>query len=317
MNPGWERTESPFHAGELEIQAQLGVQEKADKQARRMVRDYLTEQHRQFFAKLPYLIVGTVDAAGAPWASIVVGSPGFLSSPDEHTLVANTQILSGDPLLENLAAGADIGLLGIDLQARRRNRLNGILTAIQEDRFEVQVRQSFGNCPQYIQAREVELVKSQQVAGATERIRELSAKARKLIETADTFFIATAYQAEAAGTASGIDVSHRGGNPGFVEVVGSSRLTIPDFAGNNHFNTIGNLRLNPRAGLLFIEFNSGDLLYLTGSVELDLQHRKTETHPLAQRLLHFKLEEGYWTENALPISWGKPAFSPFLNQASE
>ena len=79
MTPGWSRTESPFHAGELAIQARLGVQSQMDKQARRVVRDYLSQQHQQFYSQLPYLIVGTVDASDHPWDSILVGEPGFVS----------------------------------------------------------------------------------------------------------------------------------------------------------------------------------------------------------------------------------------------
>ena len=57
-----------------------------------------------------------------------------------------------------LAHGIDIGLLGIELHSRRRNRMNGVVSAIDETGFEVQVKQSFGNCPQYIQSRMFELV---------------------------------------------------------------------------------------------------------------------------------------------------------------
>ena len=98
VNPGWLRTESPFHAGELTIQARLAVQERIDKQGRQGIRDYLPDQHRQFFAQLPYVIVGTVDVSGRPWASILVGEPGFLSSPDEHSLQVVAKPLFGDPL---------------------------------------------------------------------------------------------------------------------------------------------------------------------------------------------------------------------------
>jgi uncharacterized protein len=144
-NQGWTNSESPFHAGELAIQARLGLQERIDKQGRRVIRDYLPEQHQQFFAQLPYVIVGTVDVVGHPWASILVGNPGFLASTDSHTLQVSAQPLFGDPLTINLADGIDIGLLGIELHSRRRNRLNGIVTTIHADGFKIQVGQSFGN----------------------------------------------------------------------------------------------------------------------------------------------------------------------------
>jgi uncharacterized protein len=254
-NPGWTHTESPFHAGELAIQARFGAQERMDKQARRMVRDYLPEQHQQFFAQLSYLIVGTVDTVGNLWASILVGEPGFLSSPNQHTLRVTAQPLFGDPLSTTFAEGMDIGLLGIELHTRRRNRLNGTITAIHADSFDVHVGQSFGNCPQYIQARMFELVESDSTIPTVHQFTTLGAEERAIIKAADTFFIATAYQAESAGAARGVDVSHRGGKPGFVRIDDDGTLTVPDFSGNCHFNTFGNLELNPRAGLLFIDFD--------------------------------------------------------------
>ncbi len=150
---GWTRPESPFHSGELAIQSQMGAQERIDRQGRRIIQEFLPDQHRQFLAQLPYIIVGTVDATGHPWASILVGNPGFLSTPSDRTLRITAQPLPGDPLAANLAPGIDIGFLGIEFSTRRRNRVNGRVAATHPNSFEVQVRQSFGNCPQYIQAR--------------------------------------------------------------------------------------------------------------------------------------------------------------------
>lgn len=157
MSSGWSHSESPFHAGEITIQERLGVRTKIEAQGRRVISDYLTKQHRQFFAQLPFLIAGTVDEQDRPWASILVGEPGFLSTPDAQTLQVIARELFGDPLRETLVAGADIGLLGIELSTRRRNRMNGTIKAVTSNGFAVQVGQSFGNCPQYIQARTFEL----------------------------------------------------------------------------------------------------------------------------------------------------------------
>jgi uncharacterized protein len=306
---------SPFHAGELAIQARLGVQDRIDKQGRQMIRDYLPEQHRQFFARLPYIIVGTVDESGSPWASILVGNPGFLSSPDDRTLQITATPLAGDPLANNLAAGIDIGVLGIELHTRRRNRLNGIVTACHADGFEIKVRQCFGNCPQYIQSRTIELGYGNLVA--TNSIRELAilgAEEKSTIAAADTFFIATAYQDASAGAASGVDVSHRGGKSGFVRIDDDLTLTVPDFSGNLHFNTFGNLALNPRAGLLFVDFDRGDLIYLTGTAQVIWDGSEIALYEGAERLFRFQIDRGYRVEGSLPFHWSSPEFSPFLDR---
>lgn len=314
-DPGWLRTESPFHAGELAVQARLGVQERMDKQARRLIRDYLPLQHQQFYAQLPYLIVGTVDAEGQPWASILVGKPGFLSSPDDRRLRIAAQPLWGDPLVTTLAAGIDIGVLGIELHTRRRNRLNGMVRSV-DDGLEIQVRQSFGNCPQYIQKRLFEWHDPDFAPKPIRTITQWNEPEHDLITTADTFFIATAYQGETAGAAKGVDVSHRGGKPGFVRIHDHHTLTIPDFSGNHHFNTIGNLVLNPRAGLLFVDFERGNLLYLTGTAEVIWDGAELSSSAGAERLIRFHLTAGYFVEGSLPLRWSSPEFSPYLDLLS-
>jgi uncharacterized protein len=312
---GWTRTESPFHAGELAIQACLGVQEQMDKQSRRITRDYLPDPFRQFFSQLSYVIVGTVEEGGNPWASILVGKPGFLSAPNDRTLQVTAKPLLGDPLINTLAKGIDIGLLGIELHTRRRNRLNGTVAAIHADGFDVQVGQSFGNCPQYIQARMFELDENTPTTPTlVQQIATFGEVEQVMIKASDTFFIATAYQDESAGAARGVDVSHRGGKSGFVRIDNDRTLTIPDFSGNHHFNTFGNLALNPHAGLLFVDFDQGNLLYLTGSAEVIWEGAEIIAYEGAERLLRFHLERGYRVDGSLPLRWSTPEFSPFLDR---
>jgi uncharacterized protein len=314
-NQGWTITESPFHAGELAIQARFGAQERMDRQGRRIIRDYLPEQHQQFFAQLPYVIVGAVDTAGNPWASILIGNPGFLSSTDSHILQVSAQPVFGDPLATILADGIDIGFLGIELHSRRRNRLNGIVKTVHTNSFDVQVGQSFGNCPQYIQARLCEMGEYEPTASKpVHSFTSLGTAEQSIIKASDTFFITTAYQDESAGVARGVDVSHRGGKSGFVRIDDNRTLTVPDFSGNCHFNTFGNLELNPKAGLLFIDFAQGDLLYLTGTAEVIWEGAEISSYAGAERLFRFQLHQGYRVEGSLPLRWSNPQFSPFLDR---
>jgi len=150
---GWPRVESPYHAGEQAVQARAGVRERAERAGRRMIRDFMPDQHRELFERLPYLLVGSIDDRGRPWASILVGWPGFIATPDARTMTIAARPAPGDPLAVNLRPGAPVGLLGIELDTRRRNRMNGTVTGVGAGSFSVRVGQSFGNCPQYIQAR--------------------------------------------------------------------------------------------------------------------------------------------------------------------
>jgi predicted pyridoxine 5'-phosphate oxidase superfamily flavin-nucleotide-binding protein len=280
---------------------------------RRAIRDYLTAQHQQFFAQLSYVIVGIVDADGCPWATFLVGEPGFVSALDEYYLQINSQLVWPETLVANITNGSDIGVLGIELHTRRRNRLSGIVTEVGENSIRILVKQSYGNCPQYIQARVLELATANQPATKTTssgQFQVFDSMTQSIIENADTCFITTAYLDKAVG---GVDVSHRGGKPGFVRVDNNRTLTIPDFAGNYYFNTFGNLELNDRAGLLFLDFGQGDLLYLTGRAKVIWEGAEISDYAGAQRLLRFHLDHGYHVDGSLNLHWSAPEFSPFLD----
>lgn len=312
---GWTEEASPFHAGERALQERLGVRDQVERQGRQVVRTYLPDQHRAFYAGLPWLVVASADGQGRPWCSILCGAPGFLSSPDPGHLRVGTLPYPGDPLGRNMAAGSHLGMLGLDPRTRRRNRLNGRVAILDSEGFAVAVDQAFGNCPQYIQARERDAVPPQGKPGSTERLDVLDDPAMDLIGRADTFFVAT--RAEPAGddpATAGLDASHRGGRPGFVRVEADRRtLLVPDFSGNLHFNTLGNLLLDPRAGLLFPDFAAGELLLLTGEAEIVWDGPQVQAFRGAERLWRFRMADGVRLPGALPLRWVLTGPSPNLD----
>ncbi|MGQ9369229.1 pyridoxamine 5'-phosphate oxidase family protein [Azospirillum sp. ST 5-10] len=299
---------SPFHAGERMLQERAGVRDWIEQSGRRGIRDHMPDQHRELFGRLPFMILGALDGQGWPRATLLAGAPGFVQSPDARTLVLGAQPVPGDPLHGRLVAGAEVGLLGIQLETRRRNRMNGRIAHADAGGFTVQVGQSFGNCPQYIQAREpVPTGRPPRPVVRAEGAR-LSAAARALVARADTFFLATAAPA-------GVDVSHRGGAPGFVRVDeedGRTVLTAPDFRGNFFFNSFGNLALNPRSGLLFVDFATGGLLSLAGEAEVVWSGPELEGFAGAERLLRVRLTGGVFLEDAVPLRWSAPQPAPEL-----
>lgn len=270
---------APWHAGEVALQARIGVADRMAELGRRVIRDHMPDQNRDFFATLPFLAVGAVDEAGDPWATILTGPPGFAASPDPRTLRIAAASADDDPATPGLVVGAAVGLLGIEPHTRRRNRMNGRIVARAAADMTVAVDQSFGNCPQYIAARSVETVAPS--TGAVEALGGLDAAARALIAAADILFVAS-YAETPAGRQT--DVSHRGGKPGFVRVEDDGALTIPDFSGNRFFNTLGNVVATGRAGLAFIDAATGDLLQLTGSAEIDADPAAAARFSGAERL---------------------------------
>jgi uncharacterized protein len=224
-----------WHEGELEMQRRAGVRAMADRVAR-IIGAEIPPVAAAFLAAQPFVVVATVAADGAVTASLLAGAPGFARAVDARTLILEPRAGHLDQVSADVDATGTLGLLAIQPATRRRMRVNG--TAVRNGgTFTVTTSEVYSNCPQYI--------------------RPLPAPTTHP-HLADTFFIATAHPER------GADVSHRGGPAGFVEVEGN-RLTWPDYPGNNMFNTLGNLVVNPRCGLLFVDFEQGTSRQLRGT----------------------------------------------------
>jgi predicted pyridoxine 5'-phosphate oxidase superfamily flavin-nucleotide-binding protein len=85
----------------------------------------------------------------------------------------------------------------------------------------------------------------------------------RFIEARDMFFIAST---DPDGSP---DCSYKGGDPGFVRVIDDATLVFPVFDGNGMFRTLGNLSVNPRVGLLFVDFETGSRLRVNGDASVD------------------------------------------------
>ncbi len=304
-------TVSPFHKGEQQLQQRLGVRNKMERFGRQVIRDYMPEQHQDFYAHLPFIFVGHADAEGWPWASILFNSAGFIRALDDKHLQINVKPATGDPLHDSLTIGERWGLLGIELETRRRNRLAAHINKVSEEGIVLSIDQAFGNCPQYIQQRAHYFVDAATMpAEEVENITAFDQQARSLIANSDTFFVASYVVNGSDMPSEGADVSHRGGKPGFIRIDDHKTLTIPDYTGNFHFNTLGNFVENPRAGLLFIDFVNGHLLTLTGTVEILWDSPDTQFFAGAERLWTFTLDHGRWLKNVLPLRWDLQEYSP-------
>jgi predicted pyridoxine 5'-phosphate oxidase superfamily flavin-nucleotide-binding protein len=271
----------PFHPGELRAQQLAGKGSSGG-----AIRDYMPDQHRDFFALLPYLLVVTVRDDGWPQATVLSGAPGFVHSPDPTTLRVDAPLAA--------PVGARVGVLGLDFGTRRRNRANGTIAQADGDGFTIAVEASFGNCPKHIVLRDVEAAPGGAAPDAT-RFAGLGEDARRMVAAADTLFVAT------TGGQYGADISHRGGAPGFVRIDGDT-LTVPDYAGNRYFNTLGNMLVDDRTALLVIDFASGDVLHLQGRAEVDWDGAAAGL-PGAERVWRLRVEGGTLRRAAVPLRW--------------
>lgn len=294
--------QGPWHAGERALQVRAGVAQRMQEVGPRVLRDFMPEQHREFFSLLPWLLAGALDGEGQPWASVLAGPPGFVHSPDPRLLSVDARA-DGD----HVRQGAPVALLGLQAHTRRRNRMNGTVVDCDDHGFSVRVGQSFGNCPKYIHAREVVYVPAVQAEPERiDRLVTLDAAALAQVAAADTFFIASTHPqaGHAGGAAAGVDVSHRGGPAGFVQVRGGA-LLVPDYAGNSFFNTLGNLQLEPRCGLLFVDPPTGVRLQVAARAEVLWEGWDRAAFPGALRVVRFEIVAATRRTGGLPLRWGE------------
>jgi predicted pyridoxine 5'-phosphate oxidase superfamily flavin-nucleotide-binding protein len=249
-----------FHSGEREVQARAGVADEA-RDVGRIIGRTVTPPVARFLARQRLAVAASLDAEGRVWASLLAGPAGFLSTADpSHVHIAGAPI-PGDPLGSNLSARPELGLLVIDPQTRQRMRFNG-RGRLSAEGLSLDLQQVYGNCPKYIQLREA--LGDGLVAPEAPRVSShLDARQRATIGNADTLFIASFHPE------GGADASHRGGFPGFVRVLEDGQLVFPDYPGNAMFNTLGNLAGYPQAGLLFVDFATGDVLQVSGRARLE------------------------------------------------
>lgn len=287
---------SVFHPGEIAVQERAGVAEQAARLGQ-SVRPTMLPVAQEFLRQQRFAVLGGVDAGERVWASLLTGEPGFLEAEGEGILRVHALPAVGDPLAERVERGGPAALLAIDLVNRRRLRVNGDL-ARAPGGAALRTREVFFNCPKYIQAREQgELDRAALGRAPIARRGALTAEQRAWIAGADTLFLATVHAAR------GVDASHRGGRPGFVRVLGERTLLVPDYAGNNMFQTLGNLALDPRAGLLFVDFERGGTLALTGAARVLWDPARFADLPGARRALEIDVAEAVEIEGATPRRW--------------
>ncbi|WP_367138555.1 pyridoxamine 5'-phosphate oxidase family protein [Saccharothrix sp. HUAS TT1] len=257
------------------------------------------------------IAIGGQDDRGAVWCTVLDGDPGFVDALDDRTIDIHALPPPGDPVREVFGSGPgkDIGMVVMSPETQRRVKVSG--TARREGgKLVLRTEQVLGNCPKYLQGREVVGV-APAVEPSAHRGRELTAYQRELVESADTFFIAS------SAPGHGADANHRGGLPGFVTVTGPRSLTWPDYVGNSFYMTLGNMELQPRCGLVFRDWETGGTVQLTGTGRVNWSREPAERFPGALRTIDFEVEEVVQVDNATRLRWKLFGYSRFNPPAPE
>lgn len=302
-----------FHIGERAVQARAGVPDTWLKQTESFVRTEMPQQHRDFFENLPMLFLALLDRTGRPWCVPAFGAPGFVVSPAPDRLeLRGTPVLANELELER-STGASVGIVGIDLTNRRRNRMNGRVQDTSGGVIAIQVDQSFGNCPQYIQTRALSAVPDEPKRTSRQRANLRDPEVRRIIEASDTFFIASRAAGSLVGGSAGVDASHRGGRPGFLGINDDGTLSFPDFSGNRFFNTLGNIESDGRVSLFIPDFETGCAVLLTGRAAIDWDSTRVASFEGAERIVDVVPDEIWHATAAIPVIASAPEPWPGLD----
>jgi hypothetical protein len=298
-----------FHEGERLVQERTGEASVAARVGAGIA-DVVIPDARPFLAAQRLIAIATVDVAGTPWASVLAGEPGFATADDGRSVtldVSRAVVDPADGLWSNLCAGAPVGLLAIELETRRRLRINGRVSRTTKASIEIDVREAYPNCPKYIQRRRPAGKGGTAPAAEAASGASLDLPRLQLIARADTAFVASWHPAR------GADMSHRGGEPGFLRALDAATLRVPDYGGNSLFNTLGNFAVAPVAGLAVADFERARILQLAGRVQLHFDLPEDPEQPSGGTGRYWDLHVSRWTERALPagLRWELLDRSPY------
>ncbi|KAF2128863.1 oxidoreductase-like protein [Dothidotthia symphoricarpi CBS 119687] len=299
----------------------------------------LTPQASFMLQNAPLLALGTLDSKSRPWTALWGGIVGFTEILGGGYIGTKTLVNSkNDPVVQALVGDVNWGMtlqqqeggkmiagLTIDLITRKRVKIAGKMVAgtlkkeeIESESTEEQkgavpdthaqiqlimkIEQSLGNCPKYLNQYKIEpaLLSSELVSQGP----ELSDAGKALIEQCDMFFLTTSTQID-------MDTNHRGGLPGFVRIISSNQIIFPEYSGNRFYQSLGNLLANDRIGLTFPNYETGEVLYTTGTATILVGTDAARLLPGSNLAVQIRLEETIFVKRGLPFRGERKLRSPY------
>ncbi|KAL8786650.1 MAG: hypothetical protein Q9213_002679 [Squamulea squamosa] len=318
-----------WHEGELSMQEKLHVPHQDNPTS-----PFLTPNAARLLPQVPLLALGTLDDAGRPWTTLLGGEAGFVRSLGQSIMGIKTLVdPTHDPVINILLDGKHEGDtkehekdsrvvsgLGIDLVTRSRVKLAGRLmvgalgnTSTQggadatEAQIVVKVEESLGNCPKYLNKKDITPTLPMPALVSTKL--PLPAEAIKLLAKADIFFISSSHGGLTMGT------NDRGGPAGFCRILQndhtSTVLVYPEYSGNRLYQTLGNLQTTPKAGIVVPDFDNGDVLYLTGTTEILIGDEAAALLPRSNLAVRVQVEDACFVHDGLAFRGTLGEQSPY------
>jgi hypothetical protein len=299
-----------FHKGQVAVQKITGEEEIA-KSRIPMIKDSLHPRSIPFIEHQVLAFPGSEDSNGNIWLSLLVGERGFINIPSVNEITFNLSKIKSnldDIFFKNIKTKPTVGLLFHEAERRARYRAWG-KTRLNDNKLSIDIKMGYPSCPKHIQREIIEIDKDLKVESSKYKNGNTLGKLEKeWILNAHTFFIATQTKK------GNIESSHRGGNPGFIEVLENGVLRVPDYLGNSMFSTLGNIYENPKTALLFVDYNKGETLQLSGTAELQFdQNSKDDFYKSGEtgRFWTFDTKQWIRTINHHKVNTKFIDFSPF------
>ncbi|RMZ87827.1 hypothetical protein DV736_g4947, partial [Chaetothyriales sp. CBS 134916] len=314
-----------WHEGENRIHELTGIRRDGNPNA-----PFLTPRAANMVQRYSLLALGTLDEDDNIWCTVWGGQPPFMKPLAQSILAISTRVdASHDPVVQALFKGKDegeviktsdpgpmIGGLSIHLEVRGRVKLYGRMIAgalsasdgqgeapnhgkSGEVQLVVRIDQSLGNCPKYLNKKFISSHEPSSKLSST--ATHLTAEAIGVIRQADLFFVASAHAHE------DMDCNHRGGPPGFIRVyqpqdsLAPTQIVWPEYSGNNLYQTLGNLIVTPKAGIVVPNFDTGDVLYLTGEAQVLVGADAARVIAKSKLAVSFTVTAARLVENGLPF----------------
>ena len=313
------------HKGELFVQMKRQVPLQVSSQLPDFIEDEMPLQHQVFFSQLSYFVVATLDEFQRPWTSIIVGNgeeEDIVKIKKGSKMSIRAKLSVGDPF-GNCFGELDNSIryfagLGIDFSNRRRNKVSGLINSSQYKNqlinLDIQTNESLGNCPKYITIRKLSYVeRTPQLVIDSPNSTTLEPEETFHIHQASTIFISTRHISQDSD--SDIGVNHRGGNPGFCRVYnenGQSYVVIPDYSGNRFYQSLGNVQSDRVAGLVIPNFQTGDMLYITGDAENLFDEQAEEIMPRVTLITRIRVTGHVFVKQGLNLKQeGSDQYSPY------
>ncbi|MEE9310599.1 MAG: pyridoxamine 5'-phosphate oxidase family protein [Cocleimonas sp.] len=304
---------NPFHSGELEMQALAGDQRIASIVGQ-CIEPSIPRGAFEFLRQQTAVWIGVEDEEGYLNAFPLFGLPGFMD-PNRTCLkiTLGEQFSIPDAWRASFKKGKSVACIMLDFPTRSRIRINGVVDTLvvdtlSEDQLIINITQAFPNCPKYIQKRDIvgkldscDFEPEGDGEGST-----LDKKAEAILQRSDTAFVASLGP-------NGADVSHRGGESGFIKYdSANNKIVMPDYVGNSMFNTLGNFKINPVGGLIVCDFTQGYFLQLSGAVRIlfDQDYQDIESGG-TQRYWELDIKKWNLFKVESNIQWAGLEFSPY------